>query len=86
MDESFIGKYLVEGILGIAASAFGYFYKRNEKARDDQMTSLQMQINKHQETINEKLVKKDDFVDLKNTLMGEFRYFRERLDEIADRK
>jgi len=70
---------------GIAA-AFGYFYKRNETNRDNQMKSLSDRVDRHQETISDKLVKKDELTDLKNYFSQEFRYMRDRLDEIADRK
>lgn len=84
MDDVF--GWLLDHAWAAIAAAFGYFYKRNEENRDADMTSLQKQLDKHNETINEKLVKKDDFLDLKNTIKDEFRYMRERLDEIADRK
>lgn len=86
MDDGFIGKYLVETILGVFVSVLSYFYKRDKANMDREMAQLRKQVDGNTEAINNRLVKKEDFVELRTTIKDEFKYFRERLDEIADRK
>lgn len=84
MDE--LARWLFDHAWAALAAGFAYFYRRNETARDDAMATVTKRLDAHQEIISEKLVKKDDFNDLKNFIREEMRYIRERVDEIADKK
>ena len=83
MDD--ILKWILDHAWAAMAAGFAYFYKRNETARDKDMATLAKRLDKHQEIISDKLVKKDDFNDLKNFIRDELRYVRDRVDEIADK-
>ena len=84
MDD--ILKWVFDHAWTALAAGFAYFYKRNETARDDDMATLSRRLDYHQEVINDRLVKKEDFNDLKNFIREEMRYVRDRVDEIAGRK
>lgn len=79
-------RWVLDHAWAAIAAGFAYFYKRNEKARDDAMVAVNKRLDQHADVISDKLVKKDDFNDLKNFIRDELRYVRERVDEIADRK
>lgn len=84
MDD--IIRWLFDHAWTAIAAGFAYFYKRNETARDNDMATMAKRLDTHQEIINDKLVKRDDFNQFKTDLREDMRYIRERLDEIVDSK
>ncbi len=86
MDENIIGKYLVETILGVFVSALSYFYKRDKASMDKEMNSMKAQLEKHEEVLNEKMVKKEDFQKFEDRMFDRMDYLTRRVDEIATSK
>lgn len=90
--EDLFGK-VAEYAWTFLGAGFAYFYKRDQAARDREISMIQRRLTKTENIISNQLVRRSDLKELKDDINGrmdelfeELRGMRSRIDGVMDRK